>query len=315
MLTDSLRAVAAAEPPEPACTAAIRLWVDAFADPHLTVYGQGGAATRGGGGGAPGRGGGRGFSVRFLDDGTALLRLPTFELARRATIDSLVAAHRERLLATPLLLIDVRGNGGGWSGSYRALLPLLADGPIRVRGIEMWASEGNLAAMRVDVGAASLPAELAEQIRAVVHRMESSIGRFVTLQPDSAIHPERVHPYPRAVGLLIDRGCASACEQFVLEARQSGKVTVFGAENTRGALDYLNVRTARLPSGVRTLRLPISRLSGLPADPVNPTGLAPDVRLAPAADPVAHAARHLSPEVSPPSGTSPSASPPSGTAR
>ena len=293
-LTDSVRAETTGAPGEEACPRAILRWVESFGDPHLTIYGRPTAATARRGGARGGAPPGRGLSLRFPDDSTAVLRLPTFDLRRRAAIDSLIAEHRVRLLGVPYLLIDVRGNGGGWSGSYASVLPLLYAGPIRVRGIEIWASAGNLAAMRVSLGAEGVPAELTEQIRVVLPKMEMDAGSFVPLQEDADIRLDTIYPLPRTVAVLVDRGCASACEQFVLEASQSRKVTVLGVENTRGALDYLNVRTVPLASGVRTLRFPISRLSGLPTDAVNPAGIAPDL-LVPrdVADQVEFARRYL----------------------
>lgn len=299
--TRTARAEVAGGLDEQECTRALLRWADAFRDPHLTVAGRP-SRRPAGAPGAPAPGSpGRRIELRFPDDSTAILRLPTFDLGRRAAIDSMMAEHRSRLLATPYLLIDVRQNGGGWSGSYASVLPLLYTDPIRVRGIEVWASAGNLASMRNDVGPDGVPPEVAEQIRSVVPRMEASPDRFVKLQEDAVLRLDTVYPLPRRVAVLVDRGCASACEQFVLEARQSRKVTVLGAENTRGALDYLNVRAVRLPSGYRTLRFPISRLSGLPADAVNAEGIRPEILVPPdEPDALEFARRWLRPTSPPP---------------
>jgi C-terminal processing protease CtpA/Prc len=43
------------------------------------------------------------------------------------------------------------------------------------------------------------------------------------------------------VVILINEGCASSTEQFLLEASQSKKVTLMG-QNTSGTLDYSNLR-------------------------------------------------------------------------
>jgi hypothetical protein len=60
-------------------------------------------------------------SLGFAHDSTAVLRLPSFGRDYKQAVDSLVAANRARLLATPFLVIDVRGNGPSSTciGSHR----------------------------------------------------------------------------------------------------------------------------------------------------------------------------------------------------
>jgi hypothetical protein len=84
---------------------------------------------------------------------------------------------------------------------------------------------------------------------------------------------------PERIGILMDNRCASAAEEFLLLARQSRKVVLFGS-NSRGCLDYSNVRKIPLPSGSRVLGVPMSRSRRLPQSPVDGHGIAPDVRLA-----------------------------------
>ena len=295
-LTDSLRAEARTDGAGGGCGAAIQRWLDFFADPHLYAYG-GPTAPRERARPRPGALAGARErwtpGLSFPDDSTALLRLPSFELEHAAAIDSLVAASRERLLATPYLVVDVRRNGGGWSGAYAGLLPLLQTGPIRVHGWDVWSSPRNAAEMRASLAYPAIPETLARQIREALPRMEAAPGEFVTLEEDHDLQLGAVHPFPRAVAVLVDRRCASGCEQFVLDARQSARVTVFGAEPTRGALEYAGVRTVRLPSG-RELSLPTTRSHWALAHPGETRGIAPDVRVpADESDLVAFARRHL----------------------
>lgn len=94
------------------------------------------------------------------------------------------------------------------------------------------------------------------------------------------------------VAVVVDRACASSCEDFVLDARQSGRVAVLGTENTRGSIDYGNVRSTWLP-GWRRLRVPTSRSRRLPAERLNEVGIAPAVRIPEGADAVEFARYHL----------------------
>ncbi|WP_420455382.1 hypothetical protein [Rubrivirga sp.] len=77
---------------------------------------------------------------------------------------------------------------------------------------------------------------------------------------------------------LTNAGTASSAEEFVLMARWSSKVVVVGGA-TEGALDYSNVRSAPLPSGVRVAHIPMTRRGWLPETSVDAGGIAPDVRV------------------------------------
>lgn len=231
-------------------------------------------------------------SLRFVDDSTAVLRLPSFEMGYKVAIDSLVEEARGRLLATPYLVVDVRQNGGGYTGSFDAVLPLLASGPIVRPGADLWTSAANVAFVRGWLTDRDAPADFRAQIQAVLPVLEARPDQFVPFAPNNVVSFGEPSTLPRAVGVLVDRGCASSCENFVLDARQSRKVTVFGAEHTRGMVDYGNVRAAWLP-GWRRLRIPTSRSRRLPAEPLDNVGIAPGVWLPPGTPDAVEAVRCL----------------------
>jgi C-terminal processing protease CtpA/Prc len=223
-----------------------------------------------------------------------VLRLPNFGQSDKAPIDKLVAENRARLLATPYLVVDVRGNGGGWTSAYDAVTPLLYTDPIFHDGMDAWASPGNIASAREIASSDKFPEAIRAQARGLVARMEASPGQFVTMVDDGELRLDAVLPLPRAVAVLVDRRCASTCEQFVLDARQSRKVKVLGASNTGGLLDYGNALTTTLPSGERRIHVPTTRSRRLPAMPLDLVGITPDIRLRKDdPDPVASARRYL----------------------
>jgi C-terminal processing protease CtpA/Prc len=76
--------------------------------------------------------------------------------------------------------------------------------------------------------------------------MEANTGKFITSNPDDTTVLAYVEPNPRKVVVLMDHGCASSAEQFLLMARQSSKVTLMG-QASAGVLDYANVRTSATP--------------------------------------------------------------------
>ncbi|HWS89865.1 MAG TPA: S41 family peptidase [Pyrinomonadaceae bacterium] len=281
-----------------ACTAALRRWTGFFRDRHLAVSEtrpqpaapskeeKKPAAAPAVDDGAP--------ALRFYEDGTAVLRLPDFGHRYKEPIDKLIADNRARLLATPYLVIDVRGNGGGWTSAYDAVLPLLYTDPVFRDGMDVWASPGNIVSAREIASSDKVPAAIRNQARELVARMEKSPGQFVTMVEDGELRLDAVLPMPRAVIVLVDRRCASTCEQFLLDARQSRKVKVLGDRSTGGLLDYGNALTTPLPSGHRRMQVPTTRSRRLPLIALDLAGVMPDVRLPRnEPDPVEFARRYL----------------------
>jgi C-terminal processing protease CtpA/Prc len=221
-----------------------------------------------------------------------VLRLPTLDVEYKPAIDSLMRENLARLRVTPYLIVDLRGNGGGCTCAYDAVTPLLYTDPIHSDGMDVLSSAANTAWLRD--WATTHEAEFSERDKALygaaLSRLDAHPNQFVVLSPDSVVTRDMVYSLPRKVAVLVDGGCASSCEDFVLEARQSRKVTVLGFENTSGMHDYGDVRGVPLP-GWRRLRVPIARSRGERIDFI---GLAPAVRIPKdVADPVEFARRYL----------------------
>lgn len=280
-LIDSVRAVArTSEDPGVCIGQGLHRVIHFFRDGHLMVWQAAAPAEPAGGvtasppGAAsvpaddPGR-----PSLRFADDSTAVLRLPDFTETYKPLIDSLIAANFAALTATPYLIVDVRGNGGGYTGSYARVSGLLYTNPIRFDGVDVLASQANVAFYRGFLTVEEISEQDKVLFRALIPRMESHPGQFVELSPAMVERRDTIYPMPRRVAVLVDHVCASSCEDFVFEARQSRKVTVLGAEHTKGVHDYGNVRSLWLP-GWRRMRVPTSRGRGERIDRV---GFAPAV--------------------------------------
>ena len=227
------------------------------------------------------RGGVRRFSpwsgetgVRFVGDSAAVVRIRSFALEAKPVIDGLLAAHADRLAVTPYWVVDVTTNGGGADRSFEGLRPYLATGPVRLPGAEIPATSGNRAFIVETAAEGWVGDETRAWLLGLAGRIDAAETPFVSLFDESS--PMSTLPFPRAVAVLADAATASAAEEFVLVARESAKVVVVGA-STRGALDYSNVRDVALPSGTRTLSLPMTRRMWLPETLVDAAGLAPDV--------------------------------------
>lgn len=300
-LTDSVRAIAGTSEHHSVCIAqALQPWTRFFRDPHVMVWQAGPPPPPGttpsqaaAPGGIPPDDPDR-PSLTFRDGGTAVFRLPSMHWSYKPAVDSLVAANRARLLATPYLVVDVRGNGGGATSTFGSLIPLLYTGPIHQYGADIWSSEGNRAMLREWIANPTFPEGDRVRARAALARMEASPNQFVSYAPDGHLRRDTVHPLPRRAAVMMDGKCASSCENFVQVALQSAKVTVFGPTNTRGVGDYGNVRAVKLP-GWRELRVPTSRSRRLLAEgPLDGVGIAPQVRIPETeTDAIAFALRHL----------------------
>jgi C-terminal processing protease CtpA/Prc len=83
---------------------------------------------------------------------------------------------------------------------------------------------------------------------------------------------------PARVAVLIDTGCASSCEQFLLAVRQSFSAKLIGLRSA-GNLDYSNLRPHELPSGKRRLWYATSRSMRLPFFPVDGIGVQLDIQV------------------------------------
>ena len=216
------------------------------------------------------------FAARELSPGTVLVQIPTFNDPRG--IDSLFAAEGARIRAAERLVVDVRGNGGGSDYNYRELLPLVYTGPIKVVGMMALATDDNIRANEALAADTTLPEGQRAGLRANVARMKANRGGW-WIGNDGETTFDSVRAMPRRVAILVDRGCASSCEQFLLAARQSAKVTLYG-DRSAGILDYANVRRAEMPGGDLVLNYPTTKSKRVAAGQgIDGVGIAPHVRI------------------------------------
>ena len=226
-------------------------------------------------------------SFRMLDDTTALYRIASFDGQYRPLIDSLTKANAANLRRTKLLILDLRDNGGGSDGSYRSLSPYLYTQPVRVVGVALWSTPENNAKYS---GALYPDMSLMEKVylKVLRRRLDAHANQFVNQRRGSdqssvkRLSPSQQHPEVTRIAVLQNRRCASTTEQFLLEARQSEKTTLFG-ENSAGVLDYANMQFMPLPCPGLRLSWATSRSFRLDkGEGIDGTGIAPTVRLDPA---------------------------------
>jgi Peptidase family S41 len=233
--------------------------------------------------------------LRRLSATTLWLRIPDFNDRRAATVKALLADNAEVLNTTPNLVLDLRNNGGGSDHVYAPLLPLAYTRPIYSIGIELRASADNIALRREVMERVKTSPQTVAQLEAEIHLMEKNVGRYVRpgALPFEITHLNEVRAFPKRMAVLID-GAGSTGEQLLLDLRQSAKVTLMGQRNSAGVLDFANVVGLVMPSGRFDVQWATSRSLRLPNDPVDPDGIAPDVRIPNSVqDPVTYARQWL----------------------
>ncbi len=218
--------------------------------------------------------------IEHLSDHTLYLRIPSFSLPAKALIDSVLQSYHNKIIHTENLIIDLRGNGGGYDLSYSSLLPYLYTNPIRSIGVEFRSTPQNNQRMEAFIKAPNVPPDIKEWARKGLRILKEHLGEFVNLDSVTVSIDtfDSILPYPRHIAILIDNQCASTTEQFLLAARQSKKVKLFGIP-TKGSLDISNLHHATSPCGEYTLWYALSRSLRISNLPIDGIGIQPDFYL------------------------------------
>lgn len=233
------------------------------------------------------------FYIKKLSSKTILLRLPHFDFTSKDVIDKLLKEHARDLSIIDNLIIDLQNNGGGSDTSYQEVLKLIYSRPIYQIGAQIKSTPDNISSFEGFLADPDFPEDNKPFIKTLITSLKAHPGKFVNIGDDQVhiITFPQILPRPRRVGIVIT-GAGSSGEQFVLEARQSRKTTLFGGP-THGVLDYSNVNSLKTPSG-GMLYYPTSRSLRLPAEPVDGVGIQPDILISKSEkDPIAVAQKWL----------------------
>lgn len=219
------------------------------------------------------------FVALSLSDSTFFVRLPGFN---SSTTETIINKYWKEITARPNLIIDLRNNGGGQDNYYQILLKLLYTKPYLSKGVEWYVSEDNIkifeeALIKKEVKNGE---EGLKWVQVLLTTMKSNKSKFVIhplMGADKIITRDTIYPLPRKVGIIINENNASSAEQFLLSAKNSDKVILFGNKNTAGVLDYSNAVQVLFPSNNYALLYPMTRSRRLPDYPIDNIGIAPDV--------------------------------------
>ena len=189
-----------------------------------------------------------------LNATTLYLRIPSFGIEYKYIIDKVLVDNKEKIMNTDNLIIDLRDNGGGSAPSFKELIPLLYTNPFRATNEEYLSSKlNNRIFLEYSYGKKHCGLYLGENsrewARAVYNKLaRSRFGEFISFsdEPFHIIQIDTVFESPKNVGIIINKGCASATENFLFVAQQSDKVKLFG-ETTLGAFDTSTVTCVESP--------------------------------------------------------------------
>lgn len=218
---------------------------------------------------------------KFLNDSTCYLRIKTFNATNAKNIDSVINANKAYLQAKRRLIIDLRGNGGGSDRSMSFLKPILYTNPIKNIGVDMLATPDNTAAWDtlIDQYRKDLPKDYLDNISKRIHQYDGLDKTMVNFAADETDTLPEVWPNPVKVAIVIDGGCGSSTEEFLLLARQSKK-TIMAGEHSLGVLDYSNVVPRRFSNPSFVLHYPTTRSRRIDVGlAIDNKGIQPDIPL------------------------------------
>ncbi|MCW3464778.1 S41 family peptidase [Chitinophaga nivalis] len=216
--------------------------------------------------------------LQQLSAQTILLRIPTFDDAQKKLIDSVLLANDQLLKRTPNLIIDIRNNGGGSDGSFFGILPLIFTNPIRIVNMEFLSTPLNNKRMEAFLSNPGISDGDKTEIKDALKKLNDHLGEFVNLDSGRIVSeqkPDTIFPFPKNVGIIINKGNGSTAEQFLLAARQSKKVKLFGV-TTEGVLDISNTYIVDSPDKQFKLRYCLSKSLRIPDLTIDGKGIMPD---------------------------------------
>jgi hypothetical protein len=215
-----------------------------------------------------------------LSDKTVVLRIPSFDGSAKKQIDSVIVANMQTITKTENLIIDLQNNGGGSDESFEKLIPLIYTNPIRVVGMEFLSTTLNNKRMEEFANDPDASVDDKKWAREAYDKLNKNLGKFVNI--DSSIvdieTSDTMYNYPKKVGIIINGGCGSTTEQFILAAKQSNKVKLFGT-TTFGSLDISNMFSVKSPCNDLELGYCLSKSFRIPDFTIDGKGLQPDYYL------------------------------------
>ena len=219
------------------------------------------------------------YTMRELDEHTLLLTIPTMNADYRQDFKKLIKDKKALLATRPNLIIDCRNNGGGSDITYFPLRPYLYTKPVISYYMQTYSTKDNNQKYFELAKDKRYPLHIRLAYKKKAKKLERNLGKYVGRSGFYRRKVKKKKKAPANVAILINGGCASSCEQFVLFAQQSDKVTLIG-QNTAGINDYGNLHSLDFPGKRFRLSYPTTRYTSLEVGKgIDNIGIAPRIRL------------------------------------
>lgn len=211
-----------------------------------------------------------------IDNDHFLIRFPTCMGDDAYVAWVYEAADSFRKSGCSQLVLDIRGNGGGYDYQYDPLIFLLYSQAAQTDGVMMKNTKDNRDRTREMVRGDEFWTSLMDMAE---ERADSAyVTLFSSVEYVREVDPAR----PKKTAVIIDKGVGSSGEQLLLDLRAvAPDIKFYGRDNTLGSIDISNVRTAPLLHAPNSLNIPVTISArviegrGL----IDGIGIAPDVRM------------------------------------
>ncbi|MBS9525739.1 peptidase s41 [Litoribacter alkaliphilus] len=233
-----------------------------------------------------------GFHFEMLNGEVPYFRFPSFSPSSIESLEKVLEEYHEQLVKASFMVVDVRQNSGGYDYVYYPLMPYILSGPIEMPNVYHYLSAYNKTQMGAEVAEEDVDELEDEEEKAMYKLFYSSMDTLLAFGGETyTYNPDTLYTQPRRIAVLTSDKTISSGETFVLRAKKSSRVTVYG-QNTAGIIDGFN--GAELELGCVTLRYPLSvRSLDVDTNPIDPYGIAPDVFLDKSEDVLEFALLHM----------------------
>lgn len=206
-----------------------------------------------------------------VDDSCFLIRYTScvWSRERRHWIDKAIKAFKKSDCEN--LILDLRGNMGGSTGTSDAFIKLLFEHDGHYNGTVIRNTPTSIQFFRKTM-------KQDRYWQSHLDAAESSDEEYPILFEPPTVHYGLSSDIPKKTAVIIDNNTASCAEEFILILqRVSDRIMVFGKEHSLGCHDYSNQGKVVLPKTEYAFMVPLTCSSGLPDTGIDETGIIPDV--------------------------------------